>query len=89
MAPQLTASEMNCGLVGSRNSVAAPILLQHTKQGFASKQQAFANIVAAINIRVVDQALPADGGARLLEVHAHDDEQLLTELVLSLANRCA
>ena len=58
--------------------------LQHTKQGFASKQQAFANIVAAINIRVVDQALPADGGARLLEVHAHDDEQLLTELVLQL-----
>ena len=32
---------------------------------------------AAVETRVVDVALPADGGARLLEVDAHHDEQLV------------
>jgi hypothetical protein len=35
------------------------------------------DIEAAVELRIVDQALPADGGARLLEVHAHDDEQVV------------
>src|SRR5205823_2035717 len=32
--------------------------------------------------RIVDQTLPADGRARLLEVHAHHDDQLIGELAL-------
>ena len=36
---------------------------------------------AAVEVRVVDVALPADGGARLLEVDAHDDEQVALQRV--------
>src|SRR5262245_9108997 len=32
-------------------------------------------------MRVVDEPLPADGRARLLEVHAHDDAELADESV--------
>ncbi len=32
---------------------------------------------AAVQVRIVDEALPADGGARLLEVHAHHDEEVV------------
>ena len=37
--------------------------------------QALVDAVALVQVRVVDQALPAHGGARLLEVHAHHDFQ--------------
>ena len=39
----------------------------------AGDAQAFVDAVGLIEVRVVDQALPADGGAGLLEVHPHDD----------------
>ena len=32
---------------------------------------------AAVEMRIVDQPLPADGRARLLEIHAHDDPQVV------------
>jgi hypothetical protein len=46
--------------------------------------QALVDLVRPVEIRIVHQPLPADGGARLLEVHAHDDNQVLPELVLHL-----
>ena len=44
-------------------------------QQLARDAQAFVDAEALVEVRVVDQALPADGGARLLEVHAHHDLQ--------------
>ncbi len=41
--------------------------------------QAFVDGEAAIQVRIVDVALPADGGARLLEVGAHHDEQVVLQ----------
>jgi hypothetical protein len=32
--------------------------------------------MALMSIRIVDQALPAHGGTRFFEIHAHDDEQV-------------
>lgn len=40
------------------------------------------DVEAVIKIGVVDQALPADSGTRLLEVGAHDDDQLILVLLL-------
>ena len=36
---------------------------------------------ASVQVRIVDQPLPAHRGARLLEVHPHDDAQIRRELV--------
>ena len=56
--------------------------IQHAEQHAAGQEQAFANLMAAVDIRIVDQALPADRGARLLEIHAHDDEKVVRQLRL-------
>ena len=57
-------------------------LIQYAEQSLARQQQALLDVVAAVDIRIVDQALPPDGGTWLFEVHAHDDKQLLAELIL-------
>ena len=49
--------------------------VQHADQRLAREQQALADVVAAVDVGVVDQSLPADRRSRLLEVHAHHDEQ--------------
>ncbi len=41
----------------------------------AGDAQAFVDAVAAVQVGVVDQALPADGGAGLFKIHAHHDFQ--------------
>ena len=38
--------------------------------------QAVVDLKAAVEIGIVDQAFPADGGARLFEIDAHDDQQI-------------
>ena len=43
--------------------------------------QAFINAVSLVQIGVVDEALPAYGGAWLFEVHAHDDLQRVLVLL--------
>lgn len=43
------------------------------------------DLVGLVNVRVVDQTLPADGGAGLLEVGAHDDAEVVAELVGKLS----
>ena len=43
--------------------------------------QALVDFEGAIQVGVVDESLPADGGARLFEVDAHDDQQVLVELI--------
>lgn len=47
----------------------------------AGDTQALVDFVAVVDIGVVDQALPADGRAGLLQVGAHDDAQVVGQLV--------
>lgn len=44
---------------------------------FARDAQSLVDVEGAVEVRVVDQALPSDRRARLLEVDAHDDEQVV------------
>ena len=53
--------------------------LVEVEQQLAGDAQALVDLEAAVQVRVVDQALPADGRARLLEVDAHDDEHVLAQ----------
>ena len=55
---------------------------KHVGQHLACQPHALADIEAAIQIRVVDQTLPADRRARLLEIHAHHDHQSALKLAL-------
>ena len=56
--------------------------IKHTEQGVAGQQQTFLDIAGAVDVRIVDQTLPTDRGARLLEVHAHHNQQFTAQLVL-------
>lgn len=47
----------------------------------AGNAQALVDLEGGVDIRVVDQAFPADGCARLLEVSAHDDAEIAGELL--------
>ena len=49
------------------------------EQQAARGAQALVDVEAAVEVGVVDQSFPADRGARLLEVDAHDDEQPIGE----------
>ena len=51
------------------------------EQQRARQCQAFVDRKTAVQVRVVDVALPAHGGARLLEIGAHHDEQLALQRV--------
>ncbi len=56
--------------------------VQHVGQHLAGEPHALADIELAVQVGIVDQTLPADRGARLLEIHAHDDDQTILELLL-------
>src|SRR5688572_13677913 len=58
--------------------------LVEVEQKLARDAQALVDAEATVEVRVVDEAFPADGGARLLEIHAHDDEELAAELLAEL-----
>ena len=45
------------------------------QQQLATDVQAVLDLEGVVQVRVVDQAFPADGGTRLLEIHAHDQVQ--------------
>jgi len=47
---------------------------------FARDAQALVYAVAAVEVGVIDQPLPADGGAGLFEIHAHHDFELIAVL---------
>jgi hypothetical protein len=42
----------------------------------AREAQAVVDLVCAVEMRIVDEAFPADGGTGLLKVDAHDDAQV-------------
>ena len=54
--------------------------LGEVEEQMAREAQAVVDLVGAVEVRIVDEALPADGGAGLLKVDAHDDAQVGGEL---------
>jgi hypothetical protein len=55
----------------------------------ARDAQTLVDLVALIEVGIVDQTLPADSGTGLLEVGAHDDAEVLVELVGELLQAAA
>ena len=47
------------------------------EQQLARGAQALVDLEAVVEVGIVDQAFPAHGGARLFEVHAHHDQQII------------
>mmetsp|Transcript_8238 Transcript_8238/g.16424 ORF Transcript_8238/g.16424 Transcript_8238/m.16424 type:complete len:372 (-) Transcript_8238:761-1876(-) len=50
------------------------------EEELAANAETLVDLEGSIKIRVVDETLPADGGAGLLEVHAHDHKNLILKL---------
>ena len=75
MADQLIRSCRYCGRSGQAPRWRWAGLFGQVAQQLATDMQAVLDLEGVVQVRVVDQAFPADGGARLLEVHAHDQEQ--------------
>ncbi len=71
-------SAMCCGICVSRNSDAGrqPEVVD-VEQQLARQPQPLVDVKALVEVRIVDEPLPADRGARLLEVGAHHDDQLV------------
>ena len=68
---------MYCGVIGSRNSQpTGSALAEHLEQQSAGDLEAGVDVAGPVEVRIVDQTLPADRRARLLEVHAHRDQQV-------------
>ena len=69
---------MYCGVIGSRNSQPTGRPSPSTSSSrLARLAQARVHVARAVEVRVVDQALPADRRARLLEVDAHRDAEVV------------
>jgi hypothetical protein len=82
IAPHAMRSAMYCGEMRSRNSVPQGHAdLVHLEEELARKAQPLVHVEGLVQVRVVDEALPADGGARLLEVNAHDDREVVAQPV--------
>lgn len=58
-------------------------------EDLARQAQTLVDLEAAIDVRVVDEALPANSGTGLLEVRAHDNEELVLVLLLLLEEEVA
>jgi hypothetical protein len=54
--------------------------IEHIAQERAGEAQAGADVVRAVEMRIHDQALPADRGAGLFEIHAHHDHHAVADL---------
>ena len=82
IAVQVMSSDRYCGMMGSSASVpAGKPELRHVQQQLAREQNALLDVEGIVQIRIVDQPLPAHRGARLLEVHAHDEQQRGADLI--------
>ena len=47
----------------------------------ACEPQPFVDVIGAVEIGIVDEALPAHDGPRLFEIHAHDHEDAIANVV--------
>jgi len=49
------------------------------EEELAGHAETAVDLVGAVHVGVVDETLPADGGAGLLEVDAHDDHEVILD----------
>ena len=71
-------SAMCCGICVSRNSDAGrQAHVVDVEQQLARQAQALVDVEALVEVGIVDEPLPADRRARLLEVAAHHDDQVV------------
>src|SRR5690349_14740935 len=54
--------------------------LREIHEQVAREPQAVVDFVRTIQVRIVNQPLPPNGGTRLLEIDSHDEQQLVREL---------
>ena len=82
IAPQAIRSPRYCGEMTSRNSLPAgmPSSLI-SSSSWRADAQALVDAIALVEVGVVDEPLPADRRARLLEVDAHHDLERAGEAV--------
>ena len=77
MAPQLTRPAMYCGRDHVEEfGAGGDAHLGEVEEKVARETEAVVDLVGAVEMRIVDEALPADGGAGLLKVDAHDDVEV-------------
>src|SRR5690606_41447026 len=55
----------------------------------SGNSQSLVDLERLINIWVVDETLPSNGGTRLLEVGTHDDDKVILKLVAELDQACS
>ncbi len=58
---------------------ARQVQLVDFEQDTPGEAQALVDAEGVVEARIVDQTLPANGGARFLEIHPHDDNQVFGE----------
>jgi hypothetical protein len=51
------------------------------QQQLAGQAQTFIDIITLVQMRIVDQPLPAHRGARLFKIHPHDDDEIVRQFV--------
>ncbi|MNY53726.1 hypothetical protein D3C86_1895070 [compost metagenome] len=54
--------------------------LEHVAHQLARQGQAARHVVAAVQVRIVGQAFPADCGARFFDIGAHHQEHLIADV---------
>ena len=54
---------------------------RHAEQEMPRHADAFLDVEGVVHVGIVDESLPADGGTRLLEVDAHDDEDGIGDFI--------
>jgi hypothetical protein len=59
--------------------------IEHITQDAPRQAQAVGDVAGAVEVRVHDEPLPADGGARLFEIDAHDEAEPVLQF---LRQRC-
>lgn len=64
-------------------------LVGEVDEELARGPQALVDLEAVVDVWVVDETLPADGGAGLLEVGSHDDQELVLVFLLHLQQTVA
>ena len=55
--------------------------LGHVQEKLAREQYPLLDVKRIVEVRIVDQSLPAHRGARLLEIHPHDQHQRGADLI--------
>ena len=89
MADQEKSSARYCGLDGDRAPRSpGQLQLSQPAEQLAGAVQTQLHVEGAVQVRIVDKALPADRGARLLKVNPHDNVRVLIGVMQRFESGC-